>query len=32
VFIKKTQQTPRPEIALALRRIAEVERDENHSL
>ena len=32
VFIKKTQKTPRAEIELALRRIAEVERDENHPL
>jgi phage-related protein len=29
VFVKKTQQTPRPEIALALRRIAEVERGQS---
>lgn len=29
VFVKKTQKTPRPEIELALRRIAEVERNED---
>jgi len=29
VFVKKTQKTPRREIELALRRIAEVERDED---
>lgn len=29
VFVKKTQKTPRPEIELALRRIAQVEHDEN---
>lgn len=29
VFVKKTQKTPRAEIELALRRIAEVERDED---
>ena len=32
VFIKKTEKTPRREIELALRRIAEVEADEDHSL
>jgi len=29
VFVKKTEQTPRREIALALRRIAEVEANED---
>ncbi len=29
VFVKKTQKTPRREIELALRRVAEVERDED---
>jgi phage-related protein len=29
VFVKKTEKTPRREIVLALRRIAEVERDED---
>lgn len=29
VFVKKTQKTPRPEIELALRRIAEVEANED---
>ena len=29
VFVKKTQKTPRPEIELALRRMAEVERNED---
>jgi len=29
VFMKKTQKTPRREIELALRRIAQVERDED---
>lgn len=29
VFVKKTEKTPRREIELALRRIAEVERDED---
>lgn len=29
VFVKKTQKTPRAEIELALRRMAEVERDED---
>lgn len=29
VFVKKTQKTPRREIELALRRIAEVERNED---
>ena len=29
VFVKKTQKTPRAEIELALRRIAEVERNED---
>lgn len=29
VFVKKTQKTPRPEIERALRRMAEVERNEN---